>query len=353
MLQLTRRSALALTVALSALSLTALPATAQTEIQITNNGKTKMLELTSGRNNITFKSLNFNLAAHLYTPEGFDASGSYPAVVYSPPFNQVKEQTGAIYARELAKHGYVTIVFDHIGFGESEGDIRTNENAFVKMESIRDAISFMGTLPFVDREKLFGLGMCASGGYFGLVATTDKRIKALATVSGLMSTKERNFGRTDKETMMNVVAAANAGRQKAYETGEIEYADILGFAAAKDAPAGTLAGEGYDFYMTARAGAQTYPTYSHLSPTFMLEAPLLADAMNFADVLHTPYIGIYGENSMNDNGPQTIEFYEKAPQPKQLVEIPEATHVSLYDHPKHVQQAVEAIDAFFQKHGGK
>ena len=33
----------------------------------------------------------------------------------------------------------------------------------------------MGTLPFVDRQRLFGLGVCASGGYIVLVATTDKR----------------------------------------------------------------------------------------------------------------------------------------------------------------------------------
>ena len=79
---------------------------------------------TAGENTITFKSQGYILAANLYTPEGFDASGSYPTVLFSPPFNQVKEQTGAIYGRKLARRGYVVLVFDHIGYGDSEGEIR-------------------------------------------------------------------------------------------------------------------------------------------------------------------------------------------------------------------------------------
>jgi len=157
------------------------------------------MNLTSGKNEIAFKSQGLNLAAHLYTPEGFSEAGSYPAIVFSPPFNQVKEQTGAVYGLHLAKLGYVTIVFDHVGYGDSEGTLRNNENSFVKIESIRDAISFMGTLPFVDRDRLFGLGVCASGGYMALVATTDKRLKAIATVSGMMSNKTSYFESMDRD----------------------------------------------------------------------------------------------------------------------------------------------------------
>ena len=157
--------------------------------------------LKSGRNDITFKSQGLDLAAHLYTPEGFDPSGSYPAIVFSSAFNQVKEQTAAVYGPEIAKRGYVMISFDHIGYGDSPGELCNNENSFIKMESIRDAISFAGTLPFVDRENLFGTGVCASGGYMALVATTDKRLKAIASVSGMMANQASYFGAMDRETV--------------------------------------------------------------------------------------------------------------------------------------------------------
>jgi len=319
--------------------------------------KIDLNSLTSGRNAITFKSQGLSLAAHLYIPEGFNPTDSYPAIVFSSAFNQVKEQTGAVYGPRLAKLGYITIVFDHIGYGDSEGEIRNNENAFIKIESIRDAISFMGTLPFVDRDNLFGVGVCASGGYMALVATTDKRLKAIASVSGMLGNQKSYFGSMDRETVTALIKAQNAGRQKAYETGEVDYVDALGMEAeAEKVKNGSEPSEGYDYYMTARAGAETYPNYSHRSPSFMLEAPMLADAMSYAQYLYTPFIGIVGEKAMDPasgqlcTGPLTAQFYEKASEPKELVEIKGASHVSLYDVDEDVSEAVQAITRFFEQH---
>lgn len=314
--------------------------------------------LTSGRNTINFQSQGVTLAAHLYTPQDFNANNHYPAVVISSAFNQVKEQTGAVYGSMLAEHGYVAISFDHLGYGDSEGKLRNNENAFIKIESIRDAISFMGTLPFVDKDNLFGLGVCASGGYMALVATTDKRLKAIATVSGMMGNKASYFETMDRATITNLIALQNAGRQKAYETGTVEYVDALGLEAeAALIKAGQTPSEGYDYYMTERAGAQTYPNYSHLSPSFMLEAPMLADATSYAPYLYTPYIGIIGEKAMDPangalcTGPLTKQFYEQASEPKELIEIPQASHVDLYDRKAFVTIAIAEMDRFFKKHG--
>ena len=315
------------------------------------------VELTSGINTISFSSQGINLAAHLYLPEGFDANKSYPAVIFSPPFNQVKEQTGAIYGAQLAKQGYATLVFDHLGYGDSEGELRNNENAFIKIESIRDAVSFMGTLPYVDNEQLFGLGVCASGGYMALVATTDKRLKAIATVSGMMGNKASYFEAMDRETITALITMQNAGRQKAYETGKVDYVDALGFEAEESAiKQGSTPSEGYDYYMTERAGVQTYSNYSHLAPSFMLEAPMLADAQSYAPYIYTPYLGIVGSKAMDPasgilmTGPLTKKFYDAASEPKQFVEISGASRVDLYDKAEFVDQAVSAMDNFFKKY---
>ena len=315
-------------------------------------------DTSAGRMDITFKSQGHHLAAHLYTPEGFDETGRYPAVVISSAFNQVKEQTGATYGARLASLGYVAISFDHVGYGDSEGELRNNENSFVKIESIRDAVSFMGTLPYVDRENLFGLGVCASGGYMALVATTDKRLKAVASVSGMLGNKASYFEAMDRETVTGLIAMQNAGRQKAYETGVVDYVDALGMAAEEEKiQAGETPSEGYDFYMTERAGAQTYPNYSHLSPSFMLEAPMLADATNYAPYIYTPFIGIVGEKAMDPasgalcTGPLTKNFVDLASDPKKFVVVPGASHVDLYDKEEFVSVAIDAMDGFFKKHG--
>ena len=193
-----------------------------------------------------------------------------------------------------------------------------------------------------------------------LVATTDKRLKAIATVSGMMSNKASYFESMDRETVAALIVAQNAGRQRAYETGEIDYVDALGMEAEAEAiRAGGTPSEGYDYYMTERAGAVTYPNYTHLSPSFMLEAPMLADATSYAPYIYTPYMGILGSKAMDPasgplaTGPLTKTFFELASEPKELVVIDGASHVDLYDKDKYVDRAVQAMDGFFKKHAGQ
>ena len=305
----------------------------------------------SGVNTVSFKSQGYKLSGHLYVPQSFEPNRRYPTVVISGPFNQVKEQTGAVYGKKLAEKGYVALVFDHLGYGDSEGPIRNNEKASWKMDGIRDAVSYLGTLPFVDREKIYGLGVCASGGYMPIVATTDKRLRAIATVSGMMDNSGFYFESLSKEQLMPLFKMANDARQKAYETGVQEYYDALGMESLdldsldKD----STQYEGYDYYMTERAGAQTYPNYTHMSVKTLMEDAPLTSAVSLAPYLYTPYLGIYGEKA-TDTGPLTVSFYDKASEPKELFEVKGASHVSLYDIDKDVDQAVAKMVQFFSKY---
>ena len=314
-------------------------------------------QLKSGMNQVTFKSQGVKLAGLLFTPENFDANRKYPAVVFSGPFNQVKEQMGAVYGKKMAAKGYVFLSFDHLGYGDSEGEIRNNENSYIKMESIRDAISYLGTLGFIDKTKLYGLGGCASGGYMPLVAVTDKRLAAIATVSGMMDNKASYFGVMTKEQLMPLFDMANKARQKQYETGEVEYYDALGMDNLTEEQ--KVGNEGYDYYMTARAGKETYPNYSHLAPKVLMENAPLTSAVDYAPYLYTPYLGIIGEKALLKEGETptplhtgslTTSFYEAASEPKELYKVPGATHVSLYDIDEDVDRAVAKMDEFFKKY---
>ena len=305
----------------------------------------------AGKNEMTFKSQGVALAGLLFTPENFDETQKYPTVVFSGPFNQVKEQMGALYGKKFAEKGFVFLSFDHVGYGDSEGKVRNYENPFIKMESIRDAISYLRTLAFVDREKFYGYGACASGGYMPIVAATDKRIKAVATVSGMMNNTASILSPMTGEQRNQLFTMANEARQKAYETGEVQYYDALMMEAVdpNNLPGGA-GGEGYDYYMTKRAGKETYPNYTHLAPMFLMEQAPLANATAIAPHLHTPYLGIYGEKAMADTAPLTTMFYEACSEPKELYEVSEASHVSLYDIDKDVDRAVDKMVEFFNKY---
>ena len=300
---------------------------------------------------IRFQSQGHTLAANVYVPQDFSNARTYPTIVFSPPFNQVKEQMGALYGRKMAAKGFVFLAFDHVGYGDSEGDIRNYENAFIKIESIHDAVSFVNTLPYVDKSRVYGLGACASGGYMALAAVTDKRIKAIATVCGMMDNRSTFLAGVDRSTAVAMFTAANEARQQFYETGEPVYVDTLGYEGVdpRDIPEGAPR-EGYDYYMTARAGAATYPNYSNRSLANIAETNALTDATSWAQYLYTPYLGIYGERALLDTGPLTVAYYEKCSEPKELFEVPGASHVDLYDIDEYVDQAVDRMATFFGKY---
>ena len=339
----------------AALVLTSLMAISAPTVTLAHSptiNEVQTMSIQSGSNTVNFKSQGHSLAGLLFVPDNFDAAKAYPTVVISSAFNQVKEQTGAVYGKKLAQQGYVVLSFDHLGYGDSEGAIRNNENPFWKMEGIRDAVSYLGTLPFVDRDKLYGLGVCAGGGYMAIVAVTDKRLKAIATVSGMMDNAGYYFGALTKEQLQPLFKMANDARQQAYETGEVAYYDALGMESLDvgSMDKNSAQYEGYDYYMTARAGAQTYPNYTYKTVSTMMEVAPLTSAVYFAPNLNTPYLGIYGEKAMADTAPLTVNFYEKASEPKELYEVKGASHVSLYDIDKDVDRAVDKMVEFFGKY---
>lgn len=306
-----------------------------------------------GKNAVSFKSQDIDLAANIYKPDNFDESKKYPAVIFAGPFNQIKEQTGAVYGKKLAEKGFVFLCFDHTGYGESMGKIRNFENPFLKMENIRDGVSFLGTLGFVDKNNIFGLGICAGGGYMAIVAVTDKRLRAIASVSGMMDNKASIFSSMPREQVVSVLETANAARQASYETGNVEYYDGLGLESVDLAtvPKDSAVYEGYDFYLTKRAGRETYPNYTHKAPANLMEYTPLTSANALAPYLYTPYLGIYGEKALADTALFTVDFFNSASEPKELFQVDGASHVSLYDMDEDVSRAVDKMSEFFIRHG--
>jgi len=104
--------------------------------------KTLTARLKGGRNAITIRSHGANLAGFLYTPQ--DSAPSKKLSGRCDVFRAQPKQgaTTDIYGPPLAPLDYVVIGFDHLGYGDSDGEIRKNENAFVKIGSVRDAILF-------------------------------------------------------------------------------------------------------------------------------------------------------------------------------------------------------------------
>ena len=106
-----------------------------------------------------------------------------PAIVVGHPMGAVKEQSANLYAQKMAERGFVTLSLDLSFWGESEGEPRNAVLPDVYAEDFSAAVDFLGTRPFVDRDRIGALGICGSGSFVISAAKIDPRMKAIATVS--------------------------------------------------------------------------------------------------------------------------------------------------------------------------
>lgn len=117
------------------------------------------------------------LAADLYEPKEY--TGQLPAIVVSGPFGAVKEQSSGLYAQEMAKRGFLAIVFDPSFTGESGGYPRYFNSPDINVEDYQAAVDFLSAQENVDPEQIGLIGICGWGGMALQTAALDTRVKAM------------------------------------------------------------------------------------------------------------------------------------------------------------------------------
>ena len=316
-----------------------------------NAGSADVSDLKPGKNKVSFMSKGVKIVGDLYVPEGFDENKTYQTIVMTPPYPQVKDQTLGNYGPEFAERGYLALAFDYSSKGESgsyQEGFRNDDDMPRKWEDLRNGISFLKSKPYVDR--LFGVGICGGGNIMSSTIITDLRVEAFASVSGMMATDMVNVG--DREVFKQRVKAANDARQKMYESGEpilldtFGYDDPSNYENTEGMPRGVV--EGFDYYGTERGGKATYPNFSNAILANIGETSTLNLGEHYADKMIQPYVGIVGSEA--ETAPFTKAYYDKVTSDKEYHEIEGASHVSLYDNPTQVDQAVNIITDFFSKH---
>ena len=287
------------------------------------------------------------IAANVYVPAGFDENGSYPAVVVAHPNGGVKEQVAGLYAQRLAELGYITMAFDASYQGQSEGMPRNTDKPQNRVEDIHGAVDFIVKYKGVDRSRVGILGICGGGGYTLRAAQTDKRIKAVATLSAFNTGIVRKNGFLDSQinNIAERLEEAHKAREEELSGGEVRYTpnmlDTLTPEQAKELPF-DLYRDGYAYYgdMCKHTGSSFAYTVSSNIDLFafdarvgmeMIDQPLLMMAGKAADTLY-----------------MTEGCYERATgtKNKELFLIDGATHIRTYWYPKYVDKAKNKLEEF-------
>jgi len=287
---------------------------------------------------VTVEKVAFNnqygmrVAGNLFVPKHLAAGARSAALVVGHPMGAVKEQSANLYATKMAEQGFVTLSLDLSFWGESAGQPRNAVLPDLYVEDFSAAVDFLGTRPMVDRERIGVIGICGSGSFAIAAAKIDPRLKAIATVSMYdMGAANRNglkHGMPLEQRRKVLLQAANQ-RYVEFQGGETVYTGGTPLALTGDA----VGDEFFDFYRTPRG--QVTPAGASAQTTTRPTLTSNVKFMNFypfndiETLSPRPLLLIAGADAHSREFSE--DAYQRAAEPKELLIIPGAGHVDLYD----------------------
>ncbi|WP_039797563.1 alpha/beta hydrolase [Nocardia araoensis] len=284
---------------------------------------------------VTFKNqYQMDVTGNLFVPKNLAPDTRAAAMVVGHPMGAVKEQSANLYATKMAEQGFVTLALDTTFWGGSDGNPRNAVAPDIYTETFSAGVDYLRTLDTVDPERIGALGICGSGSFVISAAKIDPRIKAVATVSMYdMGAANRNgLGHSvTADQRQQIIAQAAAQRDIEFRGGPVEYTG--GTVHELTANSTPVEREFYDFYRTQRgavtpegatADTTTHPTLSS-NTKFMNFYPF----NDIETISPRPMLFITGENAHSREFSE--EAFRLAGYRKELVIVPGAGHVDLYD----------------------
>ncbi len=298
---------------------------------------------------VKIKNTYWDIAADLYFPPDFDSTKKYPAIISAHPIGSCKEQTsGNVYGQALAKAGFVVIAFDASFQGESGGEPRYIEDPTLRVADFSVVVDYLVTLNYVDENRIGVLGICGGGGYSINAAMTERRIKAVGTITGA------NYGRVMREAsagnpiaFLEAIAAQRTAEARGAEL-RVDQGLYPTVEAAKADNADIDPLEATEYYRTAR-GEKPNGVNKTL---FSRNAVAVGwDAFHLAELLLTQPLMIIVGSKPGGFGAYRDGFEiinRAASKNKELVVVEGWSHYDLYDKPEPVKVALDKLIPFYQ-----
>lgn len=167
------------------------------------------------------------------TPDDFDREKKYPTMVFFHGFGSDRNGTRGFriqHSKHLTSRGFITIRFDFLGCGESEGSFydMTVSRQLKEAELIHD---FTKMKYFVDKDRLYWLGHSLGGVLASLLAYKLKP-KAMVLLAPASDMNNKDYLKVMAKTLFEgeVSKSTDITNNKSYEDllSKIEDADIGG-----------------------------------------------------------------------------------------------------------------------------
>ena len=313
---------------------------------------------------VTFHNrYGIELAADMYIPKDAEAGrsegGKLAALAVSGPFGAVKEQSSGLYAQHMAERGFLTIAFDPSFTGESSGEPRRMASPDINTEDFLAAVDFLSVQENVDPERIGIIGICGFGGMAVNAAAIDPRIKATvaATMYDMSKVNVEGYFQSEDtpQQRMEKRKALAAQRTADYKTGTYQRAGGVIDPLPEDAP--WFVKDYHAYYKTERGyherSGNSTDGWNVIGCLSFLNQPLLA----WAHEIENPVLLIHGEKAHSRYFSEYAfermtgvhaEGESKVIGNKELLIIPSASHVDLYDDVAGVIP-YDKIESFFKE----
>ena len=302
------------------------------------------------RQKVSFKNrYGITLSADLYSPKN-SSTAKLPALAISGPFGAVKQQSSGLYANQMAQRGFIALAFDPSYTGESGGEPRNIASPDINTEDFSAAIDFLGLQKNVDRDKIGIIGICGWAGFALNATAIDKRVKAVATTSMYDMTRVMSKGYNDRVTLderSKTLEQLGQQRWRDAEKGENTYDMSHALPDKLTGNEPLFIAQYQNYYKTPRGfhpnSVNSNGAWSATTSLSFMNMPILT---YIKEISPRPILLIAGEKAHSRYFSE--DAYKAAAEPKELVIIPNAVHVDLYDKVDVIPFA--KLTAFFTEH---
>lgn len=292
------------------------------------------------KRSVKFYSEGYRIAADLLLPADFEPGQKRPGIVLCHGFTGVRQLMLEEYAEVFAKAGYLALIFDYRGFGDSEGP-KWRLIPLEQVDDIRNAITWLEAQPEVDPQRLGLWGTSFGGAHAPYVAGIDSRVKAAVGQVGFEDGVSFLLGVRGDAERAELFRQIEEDRRMRVLEGEGNTVDPFerGLQNEHSREFLTRALQSYP-WMRCRLSWQTWEKTLEYKPLDMVHRIAPRGLM---------LIAARDDNICPLQGYEKL--YEAASQPKKLVVLP-ITHYEIYSgrwFKESAEQAVQWFDRFLKQ----
>ena len=291
---------------------------------------------------VKFHSDGIQIAGVLFEPVQAE-DRSCPGVVLCQGMVGIKEYFWfPNIARTLADMGYVALIWDYRGVGESEGEYG-RLYPLEQAEDISNGLTYLETNPKVDPERLALLGFSFGAGMVPYVAGVDERVKCAVSVAGWGDGEQWMRSLRRQSEWLELLKRIDRDRKSRVLTGQSELLAPGGILMADPATA-----EARESVMRQIPGMEEYKStaYSLATAEKLLK-------FRPVDVVHriSPRAILYVAAKQDSVTPAdgVIDMYERTKEPKKLKVIPGLEHYDIY-RKQELDSIMELTKAWFKEY---